>query len=339
MKLASLKNDTRDGILAVVSEDLKTAVTVPGIAATLQEALERWDAVHSHLKVMYDDLNRGEKIAGVFPFKAKELASPLPRAYQWLDGSAYVNHVELVRKSRGVEMPESFWIDPLMYQGASDVLLGPHDDIPLADEKWGIDFEGEVAVVTDDVPMGVTPEDAGAHIKLVMLVNDVSLRYLAMSEIAKGFGFLQAKPASAFSPVAVTPDALGDAWQDGKVHLPLLSYYNGKEFGRPQAGVDMVFNFPTLVAHAARTRHLSAGTIIGSGTVSNKDRSVGSSCIVEKRTLEKLETGESTTPFMKFGDTVKIEMLDKKGRSIFGSIEQEVVQYQYKKAHAKVGAA
>jgi fumarylacetoacetate (FAA) hydrolase len=334
MKLASLKKGGRDGTLVVVNEDMTRAVTVPGIADTMQDALEHWDGVHSHLQMMYDDLNKGEELAGVFPLKIKELASPLPRAYQWLDGSAYVNHVELVRKSRGVEMPESFWTDPLMYQGGSDVLLGPHDDIPIADEKWGIDFEAEIAVVTDDVPMGVSVEDAASHIKLVMLVNDVSLRYLAMGEIAKGFGFLQAKPASAFSPMAVTPDALGDAWNDGKVHLPLVTRYNGNIFGQPNAGVDMVFNFPMLVAHAARTRHLSAGTIIGSGTVSNKDRSVGSSCIVEKRMLEKINDGESTTPFMTFGDKVSIEMLDAKGKSIFGMIDQTVVPYQYRKDKA-----
>ena len=332
MKLASLKAGGRDGTLVVVNETLTRAMAVPGIAPTLQDALERWDSVQAHLRVIYEDLNNNEKIAGIFPFDPKELASPLPRAYQWLDGSAYVNHVELVRKSRGVEMPESFWTDPLMYQGASDMLLGPHDDIPLPDEKHGIDFEAEVAVITDDVPMGVSEEDAAKHIKLIMLVNDVSLRYLAMPEIAKGFGFLQAKPASAFSPVAVTPDALGESWKDGKLLLPLMSYYNGQLFGQPNCGVDMVFNFPKLVAHAARTRFLSAGTIIGSGTVSNKDKSVGSSCIVEKRTIEKLETGDSTTPFMKFGDKVKIEMLDNYGKSIFGSIEQTVVQYHYQKA-------
>jgi len=327
MKLASLKTDTRDGALVVVSRDLKRAVPIPGIAPTLQHVLERWDAVSPHLRVLYEELNKGEQLNGVFNFDQAKVASPLPRAYQWLDGSAYVNHVELVRKSRGVEMPASFWTDPLMYQGGSDTLLGPRDDIPLPDEKDGIDFEAEVAIITDDVPMGVSVKDAAKHIKLVMLVNDVSLRYLAMPEIAKGFGFLQAKPASAFSPVAVTPDELGDAWKDGKIHLPLLTYYNGKLFGKPNCGDDMVFNFPTLIAHAARTRHLSAGTIIGSGTVSNKDRSVGSSCIVEVRTLEKLEKGESTTPFMTFGDTVKIEMLDSKGKSIFGSIEQKVVKY------------
>jgi len=326
MKLASLKHE-RDGRLIVVSSDLKKAIAVPGIANTLQHALERWDNVSHHLKLIYDDLNNNEQLDGVFPFDPAALASPLPRAYQWLDGSAYVNHVELVRKSRGVDMPESFWTDPLMYQGASDSFIGPRDDMVLPSEKDGIDFEAEVAVITDDVPMGVTPEDAAKHIKLVMLVNDVSLRYLAMPEIAKGFGFLQAKPATAFSPVAVTPDALGEYWKEGKIHLPLLSYYNGKPFGHPHCATDMIFNFPKLISHAARTRFLCAGTIIGSGTVSNKDRSVGSSCIVEKRTLEKLETGQSTTPFMKFGDTVKIDMLDTKGASIFGSIEQKVTPY------------
>lgn len=328
MKLASLKTESRDGSLIVVSADLKMAVKVDGIVPTLQQALENWAGVHNELDQVYGMLNAG-KARDAFAFDEKKVASPLPRAYQWLDGSAYVNHVELVRKSRGVEMPESFWTDPLMYQGGSDSLLGPHDDIPLPDEKDGIDFEAEVAVVTDDVPMGVTEADAAKHIKLVMLVNDVSLRYLAMPEIAKGFGFLQAKPASAFSPVAVTPEVLGAAWKDGRVTLPLLSYYNGKLFGKPNCGVDMVFNFPKLVAHAARTRHLSAGTIIGSGTVSNKDKSVGSSCIVEKRMLEKLESGESTTPFMKYGDKVKIEMLDANGKSIFGTIEQKVVPYSY----------
>lgn len=327
MKLASLKKGGRDGTLVVVSADLSRAVAVPGIASTLQHALEHWGGVSSHLQQVYTQLNNGEQLKDVFAFNPAACASPLPRAYQWLDGSAYVNHVELVRKSRGVEMPASFWTDPLMYQGASDTLLGPRDDVPLPDVKHGIDFEAEIAVVTDDVPMGVSVEAAAKHIKLVMLVNDVSLRYLAMSEIAKGFGFLQAKPASAFSPVAVSPDALGSAWQDGKLHLPLLSYYNGTLFGKPNAGVDMVFNFPTLVAHAAKTRFLCAGTIIGSGTVSNKDKSVGSSCIVEKRTIEKIETGDSTTPFMQYGDTVKIDMLDANGASIFGAIEQKIVPY------------
>ena len=326
MKLASLKTGGRDGTLIVVSKDLKSAVNVEGIVPTLQQALENWQGVHNELDQVSGLLNAGQA-RDAFALDVKRLAAPLPRAYQWLDGSAYVNHVELVRKSRGVDMPESFWTDPLMYQGASDTLLGPCDDVPLPDEKHGIDFEAEIAVITDDVPMGVTPEDAAKHIKLILLVNDVSLRYLAMSEIAKGFGFLQAKPATAFSPVAVTPDELGDAWQDGRVHLPLITHYNGKEFGHPHAGTDMVFNFPTLVAHAAKTRFLSAGTIIGSGTVSNKDKTVGSSCIVEKRTIEKLEAGESTAPFMSYGDRVKIEMLDNKGASIFGAIDQKMVKY------------
>ncbi|MFO0388179.1 MAG: fumarylacetoacetate hydrolase family protein [Alphaproteobacteria bacterium] len=335
MKLASLKAGGRDGTLIVVSRDLSKAVAVPGIAPTMQQAMDRWDAVEPHLQKIYDMLNNGEQVAGMFAFDQTKVASPLPRAYQWLDASAFVNHVELVRKSRGVDMPESFWTDPLMYQGASDVLLGPRDDIPLADEKYGIDFEAEVVVVTGDVPMGVSPAAAEKYIRLIMLVNDVSLRYIAVEEMKKGFGFLQAKPASAFSPVAVTPDELEGAWKDGKIHLPLISEYNGKSFGRPNAGVDMVFNFPTLVAHAAKTRFLCAGTILGSGTVSNKDKSVGSSCIVEKRTIEKLETGESTTPFMKFGDTVKIEMKNAKGESIFGSIEQKVVRYAYEEPVAK----
>jgi fumarylacetoacetate (FAA) hydrolase len=329
VKLASLKDGGRDGTLIVVSKDLKSAVKVDGIIPTLQQALENWRGVHNELDEVYAMLNAGQA-RDAFALDQKKLASPLPRAYQWLDGSAYVNHVELVRKSRGVEMPESFWTDPLMYQGGSDTLLGARDDIPLPSEKDGIDFEAEVAVITDDVPMGVSEQDAAKHIRLILLVNDVSLRYLAMPEIAKGFGFLQAKPATAFSPVAVTPDDLGEAWKDGKVHLPLITHYNGKLFGKPECGTDMVFNFPKLVSHAARTRFLSAGSIIGSGTVSNKDKSVGSSCIVEKRMLEKLESGESTTPFMSYGDTVRIEMLGKDWQSIFGAIEQKIVPYAYK---------
>jgi fumarylacetoacetate (FAA) hydrolase len=330
VKLASLKRAGRDGTLVVVSHDLTKAAAVSYIAPTLQHALEQWDSDAPKLKNIYEQLNAGKSVPGLFDFDARELASPLPRAYQWLDASAYVNHVELVRKSRGVEMPESFWTDPLMYQGESDWLLGPHDDIPVADEAFGIDFEAEIAVITGDVKMGTPAQEAAKSIRLVMLVNDVSLRNLAMAELQKGFGFLNAKPATAFSPVAVTPDELGDAWTDGKVHLPLVTHHNGKPFGHPNAGVDMVFNFPTLIAHAAKTRHLSAGTILGSGTVSNKDRSVGSSCLVEKRTLETIEGGKPQTPFMKFGDTVKIEMLDAKGRSIFGAIEQKVVKYEYK---------
>ncbi|MGE0754062.1 MAG: fumarylacetoacetate hydrolase family protein [Alphaproteobacteria bacterium] len=328
MKLASLKAGGRDGTLVVVSRDLSKAVAVPDIAPTMQQALDRWDSVEPQLRKMYDKLNAGNA-TDAFALDTKKLASPLPRAYAWLDGSAYVNHVELVRKSRGVEMPESFWTDPLMYQGGSDVLLGPNDDIPLADEGYGIDFESEIAVITGDTPMGVSPEAAESHIKLVMLVNDVSLRLVAKEEMKKGFGFVNSKPATAFSPVAVTPDELGDAWKDGKVHLPLVTELNGELFGKPNAGVDMVFNFPKLVAHAATTRFLAAGTIVGSGTVSNRDRSVGSSCIVERRTIETLEEGGAKFPFMKFGDRVKIEMKNAKGESIFGAIEQKVVPYVY----------
>lgn len=326
MKLATLRTDERDGALVVVSADLKAAVRVPGIAETLQQALERWPEVSHHLRHVYDDLNDGQPPGDAFAFNPKACAAPLPRAYQWLDASAYVNHVELVRKSRGVEMPQSFWTDPLMYQGASDSMLGACDDVYLPDEAHGIDFEAEIAVITDDVPMAINAKDAASHIKLIVLVNDVSLRHLAMQELTKGFGFVQSKPASSFSPVAVTPEALGHHWKDGRVHLPLITHYNGELFGRPHAGVDMVFDFPTLVAHAARTRQLSAGTIIGSGTVSNRDRSVGSSCIVERRTIEKIDSGESVTPFMRFGDRVRIEMQDENGHSIFGAIDQVVAR-------------
>lgn len=324
MKLATLKNGSRDGALVVVSDDLKQYV--PAGVATLQAALDDWKNAEPKLRALSQELNAGKAKGAAFD--EKKAMAPLPRAYQWADGSAYVNHVELVRKSRGVEMPPSFWTDPLMYQGGSDTMMGPHDDIVLPDVSHGIDFEAEVAVITDDVPMGVTPEQARKHIKLILLVNDVSLRNLAMAELQKGFGFFQCKPASAFSPVAVTPDALGKAWDGGKVHLPLVSHYNGQLFGKPNAGVDMVFDFPALVAHAARTRSLSAGTIVGSGTVSNVDRSVGSSCIVEKRLLEKMESGDFKTPFMQFGDRVRIEMFDEKGASIFGSIDQQVVQHK-----------
>jgi fumarylacetoacetate (FAA) hydrolase len=327
MKLASLKHG-RDGKLIVVSKDLTKACSADHIAHTLQQALDNWAEVQPKLQQLSDALHDG---ATSFPFDPAKCASPLPRAYQWADGSSYVNHVELVRKARGAEMPATFWTDPLMYQGGSDSFLGPRDEIPVETEKWGIDFEGEVAIITGDVPMGVTAEDAGAHIQLIMLANDVSLRGLIPEELAKGFGFFQSKPSSAFSPVAVTPDELGDAWKDYKVHLPLISTLNGTEFGQPNAGIDMVFNFATLVAHAAKTRPLCAGTIVGSGTVSNKDRSVGSSCIVERRLLEQLDTGgKASTSFMKFGDHIKIEMVDAHGHSIFGSIEQRVSEYKYK---------
>lgn len=326
MKLASYKHG-RDGRLMVVNNDLTKATPADKIAPTLQYALENWAECHLPLEQLARDLDAGK--AAPQPFDPSLCASPLPRAYQWADGSAYVNHVELVRKARGVDMPPSFWTDPLIYQGGSDSFLAPTDDIVFAQDDWGIDFEGEVAVITDDVPMGTTAEDAGAHIKLVMLVNDVTLRGIAQPELTKGFGFFQSKPSSAFSPVAVTPKDLGDAWKDNKLHLPLVSYWNGEKFGEPDAGTDMVFDFAQLIAHAAKTRSLGAGTIIGSGTVSNVDRSKGHSCIVEKRMLEKLEHGESKTPFMKYGDTVKIEMLDRHGKSIFGAIEQKVAPYAY----------
>jgi fumarylacetoacetate (FAA) hydrolase len=325
MKLATLKDGTRDGQLAVVSRDLKTAHLADGIAPTLQRALDDWAFIAPQLEQLYEQLNAG-KAQRSFDFDPKRCMAPLPRAFQWADGSAYVNHVELVRKARNADMPESFWHDPLMYQGGADDFIGPTDDIVLASEEWGIDFEGEVAVVTDDVPMGATPAQAASHIKLLMLVNDVSLRNLIPAELAKGFGFFQSKPASSFSPVAVTPDELGTAWQDGKVHLPLRATWNGALVGQPNAGIDMVFSFPQLIAHLAKTRNARAGAIIGSGTVSNKDSAKGYTCIAEKRCLEILAGGEAKTPFMKFGDTIRIEMLDAGGKSIFGAISQQLAQ-------------
>ncbi len=324
MKLASLKNGMRDGALVVVSKDLKRQISVDNIP-TMQFAIENWDKVGSKLENTYKLLNQDEAMGNTFD--PKQAHSPFPRAYQWLDGSAYVNHVELVRKARGAEMPQSFWTDPLMYQGASDAFAGPQDPIIVADETWGVDFESEVAVITDDVPMGVSLEKAGSHIKLLMLVNDVSLRNLIPAEIAKGFGFIHGKPATSFSPVAVTPNELEDSWKDFKVHLPLYTYVNNKEFGHPNAGVDMTFNFAQLISHAAKTRFLSAGTIIGSGTVSNKDKNVGSSCLAEKRMIEMIEKGHTTTPFLCFGDQVRIEMLGLDGELIFGAIEQRVDGY------------
>jgi fumarylacetoacetate (FAA) hydrolase len=325
MKLATLNDGTRDGQLAVVSRDLKTAHLADGIAPTLQAALDDWAFIAPQLQELYQALNSGRGHRS-FDFDPDRCMAPLPRAFQWADGSAYVNHVELVRKARGAEMPPEFWEDPLMYQGGSDDLLGPTDDIVLAHEEWGIDFEAEVAVITGDVPMGVTPDEAHQQIRLLMLVNDVSLRNLIPPELAKGFGFLQSKPASSFSPVAVTPDELGDAWKGGKVHLALRSTHNGKLVGQPQAGVDMVFNFPQLIAHLCKSRNARAGSIVGSGTVSNKDAKLGYSCIAEKRCLEMIADGVASTPFMLFGDTIRIEMLDGDKKSIFGAIDQKVVQ-------------
>jgi len=326
VKLASLKTGGRDGTLIIVSRDLTRAVTATGIATTLQAALDDWDAKAPALAALSDQLNAGQA-EGAFALDPAALAAPLPRAYQWCDGSAYVTHVELVRKARGADMPPSFWTDPLMYQGGSDIFNGPRDPVLAGSEEWGIDFEGEVAVITGDVPMGTTPDQARRHIRLLMLVNDVSLRNLIPNELAKGFGFFQSKPATTFSPVAVTPDELGDAWDGARVHLPLRSELNGKWFGHPEAGVDMTFDFPTLIAHVAKTRFLGAGSIVGSGTVSNADRTVGSSCIAEVRMLETIDQGKPSTPFMRFGDRVRIEMLDKAGQSVFGAIDQVVHKY------------
>jgi fumarylacetoacetate (FAA) hydrolase len=337
MKLASLKHG-RDGRLVVVTQDLTQCAPAEKIAPTMQSALDDWTRVKPMLEHLAHELEQG-RAKDAMPFYPKLCASPLPRAYQWADGSAYVNHVELVRKARGADMPASFWTDPLMYQGGSDTFLAPTDDIAFADESWGIDFEGEVAVITSDVPMGTPAEDSGAYIKLLMLVNDVTLRAVAQPELAKGFGFFQSKPSSAFSPVAITPDELGDKWKDYKVHLPLHAHWNGQKFGSPDAGTDMIFNFAQLIAHAAKTRPLCAGTIVGSGTISNKDRSSGHVCIVEKRMLEKIELGDSKTPFMKYGDTIKIEMLDSHGKSIFGAIEQKVVPYRYDAQTTRKAAA
>ena len=332
MKLATYKNETRDGCLMVVSKDLSRACSAKDIAKTMQHALDNWKEIAPQLQMKYQALN--DDTCESVPFDASRCESPLPRAYQWADGSAYVNHVELVRKARNAEMPESFWTDPLMYQGGSDDFIGPFDDIILPSDDWGIDFEGEVAVVTDDVPMACSPEQASERIRLIMLVNDVSLRGLIPGELAKGFGFFQSKPASSFSPVAVTPDELGDAWKESKVHLPLRSTYNGELFGKPEAGQDMTFDFGQLVAHAAKSRNLGAGAIIGSGTVSNKqgtdhgsaisEGGVGYSCIAEVRMIETIRDGKPSTPFMQFGDRIRIEMLDTEGNSVFGAIEQQV---------------
>ena len=325
MKLATLKDGTRDGQLAVVSRDLKTVAIADAIAPTLQRALDDWQFMAPQLIQLYEQLNAG-RAPRAFDFDPATCMAPLPRAYQWADGSAYVNHVELVRRSRNAAMPDTFWHEPLMYQGGSDDFVGPTGDIVAMSEDWGIDFEGEVAVITDDVPMGATPEQAASHIRLLMLVNDVSLRNLIPAELAKGFGFFQSKPATAFSPVAVTPDELGPAWREGRVHLPLRVSWNRAQVGQADAGTDMVFSFPQLIAHMAKTRNVRTGSIVGSGTVSNKDARRGYSCIAEKRSLEMIEGGAPVTSFMRFGDTVRIEMLDAAGKSVFGAIDQKVVQ-------------
>jgi len=345
MIFATLRDGSRDGLLVVVSRDRRRAAlaetAVPKLK-TLQQLLDDWPSAQPAVARLYAHLNEPANDAsasppGLLPFNEDDCAAPLPRAFQWADGSAYVNHVELVRRARGAEMPASFWSDPLMYQGGSDAFLGPRDAIELADESWGIDLEGEIAVITGDVAMGASVEEAAAQIRLLMLVNDVSLRNLIPPELAKGFGFFHGKPSTAFSAVAVTPDELGDAWHDGKVHLPLLAWVNGRLLGRPNAGVDMTFSFPRLIAHAAKTRRLGAGSIIGSGTVSNRgeggpgrpveEGGTGYTCIAELRTVETLLEGKPKTPFLKFGDLVRLEMLDATGRSIFGAIEQRVMKY------------
>ncbi|MAK60810.1 MAG: 2-keto-4-pentenoate hydratase [Ponticaulis sp.] len=334
MKLATLRDGSRDGRLVVVSKDLTRATDAARIVPTLQAALDDWEHVAPRLMRQAEGVELGS--VPTFRFHEHDCESPLPRAYQWADGSAYINHVELVRKARGAEVPESFYDDPLMYQGGSDAFLGPRDDIPLGDVSWGCDMEGEIAVITDDVPMGVSEAEAASHIKLIMLCNDVSLRGLIPPELAKGFGFFQSKPASAFSPVAVTPDELGEAWKNSILHGALHVDYNGQPFGRPDAGVDATFSLARLVSHAAKTRRLSAGTIVGSGTVSNKDKDGGAgkpvsaggkgyACIAEIRMIETIADGKPSTPFMKPGDLLRMEMMDTKGHSIFGAIEQKVV--------------
>ncbi len=326
MKLASLKRGGRDGTLVVVNRALTHFVAVPDIADTLQHALDDWPKAAPRLNAVSEALNLGHcEVSDTLDFTT--LASPLPRAYEFVDGSAYLPHVERVRRARGAEVPASFYEDPLMYQATSAGFLGPRDPVSVVSEEYGIDFEAEVVVVTDDVPMAVSAEQAADHIQLVGLINDVSLRNLIPGELAKGFGFLQSKPRSALSPVLVTPDELGEAWQDTVLHLPLRSWLNGERFGEPEAGVDMQFNFARLVAHAAKTRPLAAGTIVGSGTVANEDESKGASCLAEIRMLEIIANGKPQTPFMKFGDSIRIEMLDAQGTSIFGAIEQVIEPY------------
>ncbi|MFC4820795.1 fumarylacetoacetate hydrolase family protein [Dokdonella ginsengisoli] len=325
MKLGSLKEGGRDGTLIVVSRDLSRAVRAGAIAPTLQRALEDWSNAAPRLNTLAEALNEG-KADGAFALDPVALAAPLPRAYEFVDGSAYLPHVERVRRARGAEVPESFYVDPLMYQATSAGFYGPRDPILAASEDWGIDLEAEVVVVTDDVPMGVSAADAAAHIQLIGLVNDVSLRNLIPAELAKGFGFLQSKPRSALSPVFVTPDELDDAWRANKLHLPMRTWINGQWFGEAECGVDMQFDFAQLVAHAAKTRPLSAGTLVGSGTIANEDTSKGASCLAEQRTVETLRDGKPSTPFLKFGDTVRIEITDAAGKSLFGAIEQVVTK-------------
>jgi fumarylacetoacetate (FAA) hydrolase len=326
MKFASKKNNTLDGQLCLVSKDLKHYFSLQDLCPNLQYAIDHWEQFSKDFQKLYDQLNAG-KLNHIYPFNSALFHAPLPRAYQWADGSAYLNHVELVRKARGAEIPKEFLTDPLMYQGGSDQFIGPNDPISVTSEAYGIDFESEVAVITSHVAMASSPEECKHKILLLMLTNDVSLRELIPQELGKGFGFFHSKPASSFSPVAVTPDELGEFWDGEKVHLPLYSYLNQELFGKPNAGIGMQFSFPQLIAHAAKTRNLSAGTIIGSGTVSNPSKEVGSSCIVEKRMIEIIEQGKAKTPYMHFGDTIRIEMLKPNGENIFGSINQKVEAY------------
>jgi fumarylacetoacetate (FAA) hydrolase len=325
MKLASLKNGSKDGQLIVVSQDNKTAVIVESIATTMQEAIDNWDDVSEELLEVYVKLNNND-ITDVFILDKTMLDAPLPRCFQFLDGSAYLAHVERVRRARGAEMPPSFLVDPLMYQATSDSFLAAHEDVVVTSEDYGIDFESEVAVIVDDVPMGVSADDAVKHIKLICIINDVSLRNLIPAELAKGFGFVQSKPPTSLSPFFVTPDELGNAWKNTKVHLPLQSVLNGEWFGHPNAGVDMQFNFAQLIEHAAKTRPLAAGAMIGSGTIANEDESLGSSCLAEKRVLEIIKDGKAVTPFMSFGDDIEIKMLSKDGHNIFGTIHNTIVK-------------
>ena len=331
MKLATIKDGSRDGQLVVVARDLSSAHYATGICCHLQQALDDWNFISPQLQDLYDTLNQG-KARHTFPFDPRQCMAPLPRAYQWADGSAYINHVELVRAARDATVPESFYTDPLMYQGGSDDFLGPCDDVVCPSEDMGIDFEAEIAVVTADVPMGATPERALNGVRLVMLANDVSLRNLVPGDLAKGFGFLQSKPATAFSPVAVTLDELGDAWQKGRVHLTLQSSWNGRKVGMCEAGPDMSFHFGQLIAHLCKTRNVRAGSIIGSGTVSNKGVQAqggmqwpkGYSCIAEKRAIETIQDGKPSTQYMRYGDTIRIEMKGRDGQDIFGAIDQQI---------------
>ncbi|MGV6827846.1 MAG: fumarylacetoacetate hydrolase family protein [Flavobacteriales bacterium] len=327
MKLASIDNQTRDGQLVVVNKELTKAIKVPEIAETMQSAIDNWSETAIKLQEVYEQLN-ANKLETVFDFSTLKVMAPIPRAYHWADGSAYVTHVELVRKARNAELPKSFWTDPLMYMGASDAFIGANDDIEIENEEWGIDFESEVAVITDDVPAGISSKEALNHIKLITIINDVSLRNLIPSELSKQFGFYQSKPWTTFAPVVVTPDELDGDWKNGKLHLPLISTLNDNQIGSPNAGVDMTFDFGQLVAHAAKTRSLMAGTVIGSGTVSNQGSPNGSSCLAEVRCLEIIQNGKASTPFMSYGDRIEVEMKNKKGESIFGKINQVVTEYK-----------